>query len=496
MYENSLKQPSLTSVSERIVRRGGIVLAAVRLLAGRSHEHHSPASGIDPRNSSRVSVWGWKPYREIDLAERVSERRRLRALAARAEARERKQQSRRGSQAEKLAEQPISIVRVTQPVSSDPKGEKRAMVYKTWAQQELENSIERRARSKERMARLSRFSAAVRNAPLTLEQIGDATASSPEEPPYLIFPRRPATINWTLPTYDAIPTLHVPLPPDKPTRARRGSWLRRRRSTAPSPEILPLQYPIRQLPSPSVSPKSTPSPSTFKNCQQPSSTDGEQPSMKVATPLAPTSPGALSSNGRSFARSGNLRLQKLKAVFRNAIPNVKRLSWSSTSESPTASVLPPYTKSVDASPAMAQTLSRRSRLLGKTQASRAKEIAFEKLPTDPIHRVSNITLLANTTTTQERVEQVSPFPPIPDTSDSDETLTRTEREYQELLAALQQLKRELRLERDAVRRRRSRSRGRRSERTNNRRLRNGARSLSGETIKTTNVLGEMLPSTN
>jgi len=81
-------------------------------------------------------------------------------------------------------------------------------------------------------------------------------------------------------------------------------------------------------------------------------------------------------------------------------------------------------------------------------------------------------------------------------SDSDETLTRTEREYQELLAALQQLKRELRLERDAARRRRSRSRGRRSERASNRRLRNGGRSLSGETVKTTEVLGEMPPSAN
>ncbi|CCX06961.1 Protein of unknown function [Pyronema omphalodes CBS 100304] len=91
--------------------------------------------------------------------------------------------------------------------------------------------------------------------------------------------------------------------------------------------------------------------------------------------------------------------------------------------------------------------------------------------------LETIALINNTTITTERVSPPAPVTPdavaitVKPTSGTsgtseDERLTRTEREYQEVLSALQDLKREMKLEREAMRaeRRRSRSRGRQLER--------------------------------
>lgn len=76
-HAESLASSSLYK-AQHLVRRGQISIAAIRLTDGRSRSNsdHSIAQGHHARHSSEVSVWGWKPWREIALAEKVCERRR------------------------------------------------------------------------------------------------------------------------------------------------------------------------------------------------------------------------------------------------------------------------------------------------------------------------------------------------------------------------------------------------------------------------------------
>lgn len=79
-HAESLASSSLCQ-AQRLVRRGQISVAAIRLTSGQcqSNANHSVAQGHHARHPSEVSVWDWRPWREITLAEKISERRRKRA---------------------------------------------------------------------------------------------------------------------------------------------------------------------------------------------------------------------------------------------------------------------------------------------------------------------------------------------------------------------------------------------------------------------------------
>ncbi|CCX06962.1 Protein of unknown function [Pyronema omphalodes CBS 100304] len=152
--------------SEQIVRRGGEILAAVRLLAGQPIHYRTPATGTEARNPSLVSVWGWKPHREIALAERVEERRRLRAAEARAKSREQKTLSRRGlppnwrsgsvegsdngSRRSRANGSIKSLKSITEAVSSSQGEETRARMHMSWIDREMSRSRRRKEKAKEK----------------------------------------------------------------------------------------------------------------------------------------------------------------------------------------------------------------------------------------------------------------------------------------------------------------------------------------------------------
>lgn len=89
-HAESLASSSLYK-AQHLVRRGQISVAAIRLTGSRhrNNVNHSIAQGHHARHSSEVSVWGWEPWRETALAEKVSERRRQKAEREREKRRER-----------------------------------------------------------------------------------------------------------------------------------------------------------------------------------------------------------------------------------------------------------------------------------------------------------------------------------------------------------------------------------------------------------------------
>ncbi|TGZ81166.1 hypothetical protein EX30DRAFT_363891 [Ascodesmis nigricans] len=142
LYQNSINQ-SQPRRTEQIVRRGKEILAAMRLLAGQEPQSSSGASGIDPRCPSRVSRRSWAPARETALAEMVSERRKLRALEASLLAKESKQQPR--------LDLDTKIPELETHSTSTPILPTDIPLPITWAERELEKSIRRRARSVQRV---------------------------------------------------------------------------------------------------------------------------------------------------------------------------------------------------------------------------------------------------------------------------------------------------------------------------------------------------------
>lgn len=77
-------------MAQDLIRRGRISVAAVRIIGHRTQSlyNNSVAHGCLARNSSEVSIWGWKPWREMAIAEKISERRRKRAAMERERIRE------------------------------------------------------------------------------------------------------------------------------------------------------------------------------------------------------------------------------------------------------------------------------------------------------------------------------------------------------------------------------------------------------------------------
>ncbi|KAF8537413.1 hypothetical protein BDD12DRAFT_887731 [Trichophaea hybrida] len=484
LYENAQGMPKR---AEQIVRRGAEILAAVRLLAGQPQHYHSPAGGTEARNPSQVSVWGWKPYREIALAERVNERRRLRAAEARAKAREEKTLSKRGPSVAWKSwkdSDDISVSSTTQPVSSSTAGETRARIKLTWAEKELEKSRRRREKSKERLWKESNIS------DMPNLYGGDAGYSSRETPPPLwIYSQRRETIHWNYPDYHNgydIPALNLPLPlEDRYTNTTAtvtsGDSFLRSHTIKEATETISLPYSQRRPPSEPVSPKTTPTTSPYDSykhtSEEPSSsayvtTDSEQ--LPPITELRSPETYRTVSSSDSFG-SGSLRLRRFRSAFKSAFPSVPRLPWSSSSQTSNSISEP---NSAMTSP----TTLWRLRGVRTPWTSRRNAIRPTNPPPEQTKAVSDIALLSNKTTTTERLPQHATAIVPAATQESEDKLTRTEREYQEVLEALQQLKREMRLEREAARseRRRSRSRGRPLERI---RRSGTSRSASGGTVK-------------
>ncbi|RPB08592.1 hypothetical protein P167DRAFT_567834 [Morchella conica CCBAS932] len=77
-------------MAQDLIRRGQISIAAVRIIGHRTQNlyNNSVAHGCLARSSSEVSIWGWKPWREMAMAEKISERRRKRASMEREKIRE------------------------------------------------------------------------------------------------------------------------------------------------------------------------------------------------------------------------------------------------------------------------------------------------------------------------------------------------------------------------------------------------------------------------
>jgi len=370
-------------------------------------------------------VWGWVPRRETELAERVSERRRLRAAEARANAREEKTLSRRGP--------PAAWKASVGDGGGDDGGKESEGRPMTWAEEELVRSRRRRAKS---------VAAAI------LGQSDSVT------PPALYSgrndarPRRPVPLHWASPDYNGGWDMPAPLDrahatADIPSGDR---FLRTQPARAPVDglRIPPYRQPSSKPASPKTGPVASPI-TTEESSSNYTTTDSEQVlrdagHSPITTPSVTDQP--LSSS--NSVGSGNPRLRKFRAAFKSVFPSgQRRLPWTSKRGA-----------GATAQPSLASAEDPRRGEQGEEPA-----------------KVVEITLRSNRTTTLERIDSLSGT----DRSE-DEKLTRTEREYQEIVDALHGLRREMMAERSE--RRRSRSRGRRLERG-----RAVSRSQSKETVK-------------
>ena len=510
MYENCMAHGKQQVRAEQLVRRGAEILAAVRLLAGlpRNRGSEYPAGGTEARNPSWVSVWGWRPHREEALAERVSERRRLRAAEMRAKAREEKTLRRRG-----IPRDWTPRVAVYEGVSS-----KRPPM--SWAELELEKSRRRRQRSAERMQEPLALTVAVN---VSRAVGGDASVSSPEGMKLPAVRRRRETINWHFPDYHDgydIPELKLPDSLEggfttASVASGGDTFLRSQTIRTPSKLIQtpyyvanPISEPVSPktqpkdpiipntvLPKPLLVPMNTPpvghtageptpeSPSTVGPSTYPT-TDSDSHHLHPVQEQSSATTEYSQTFGTRFSRSSSgvksFKLQKVRAAIKSVFPTVSKLPWSSGSQTSDSASITQY----GASPPQTRGLLRG---LAVPWTSRLNAVRTSKTAGETKKSVSEILLISNRTTTSERVPAPVPTPaPVPAKSGDDETLTRTEKEYQEILETLQTLKREMRMEREAMRseRRRSKSRGRRMERMPRRsRERSRERSQSRETLR-------------
>jgi hypothetical protein len=433
------------------VRRGAEILAAVHLLSVHPAQNHSPAGGTEARNTSRVSVWDWKPHREIALAERISERRRLKTAEARERAREEKTLSKRGPPPgweKTMGVGDVDDTDITYPVSSIPTEETRAKMYKTWAEKELERSRKRRAEGMEQMSKEN-----LKEGNLNLPVLyGSESADPATLNTVLVFPRRRETINWNYPNWNDgydIPNLNLPPALDDnnfttATVASSDQFLRTQ-TIKESVDGISIPYSYRRPPSEPVSPKSKPIDAGLTYTSEETSTgypttDSDQQRAKSSALVTPPTTVSQSTSGTQSRAGGSQRFRKFRSTLKNVFP---RIPWSSVP------------RNSDCPAIMASNSVAESSFMSRSSArkkQRLRPIPWSKdviSPSEPSKQASETALLTNNTTTEEH-------------SEVEEKLTRTEREYQEVLEALQQLKREMMQER-SERRRRSSSRTRRAE---------------------------------
>ncbi|KAI5776849.1 hypothetical protein EDC01DRAFT_437545 [Geopyxis carbonaria] len=473
LYDAALALDSPLRI-EQIVRRGREILAAIRLLGGQKN-NHPPARGTEARNTSNVTIWGWLPYREMALADRVSERRRIRAM----EIRERSRNLKRPRSFSLIPTEPEPEI-----VDKQKQRERR----RSWTAEELRDSINR-------ITKLAREQYGISDESFSKSESVDDCLGHKDECIRPIIQVQRQQINWNIPNYEDgfdVPTKELPFPLSDESGEDR--WNNQSVKTAEkSPEETSIPYYLHRPPSESVSPRSTPTPSpytTYKNTSAYESTSSdftplysssnESQKNKDYGKFFPKSPGQMYSSDETMAsRSSSLRV-KLKSFKNTTIPRIRRMPiWSSSSD--------------EKAPSRSMSTTSSNGPLNKQHVPTHPR--NEKSPSDSTnndsqlaaHKLAQITLLNNTITTSEVF--------VPETStiattngcEGEQELTRTEREYQEALEQIEKLKRELRMERDSNTRERrnksrSRSRGRRIDREDTVRI-SAERSRSRDTVK-------------
>lgn len=447
------------------------LLARTRLPVSRSH-------------LSRDASLGWKPYREIALAERISERRRLRAAETRARAREEKTLSKRGPPAGWVPSTQtgdIEVSDITQVVSTSTTEETRARMLMSWAEKELERSRKRRAEDITRFSReIPIEEPTVVNLPVLYG--GEVTRSTSNTIP--VFPRRRETIHWNYPNYNDgydIPTLNLPPALEgkfATATVTSGDRFPRAQTNNEEAEARSIPYSYRHPPSEPVSPKSKPvaspltctSASAETTSDYPTTDSDQRPPNSVDPSELITPPTTVSQPTSGVpSRAGSQRFQKFRSALKSAFP---RVPWNSSSRKSKGTA----TSNSTAESSIVTGSSWKKQGVRVPPWKSTKNNTPSAAPaSEPFNQVAELALLSNKTTTFERVQSSVPSPQPPPVEE--EKLTRTEREYQEVLEALQQLKREMMLERSE--RRRSRSRGRRMERGR----RNSSARQSKETVR-------------
>lgn len=454
-----------------------MIIAAVRLLAGQidTTTIRSPAHGTDPRNPSIISTPRWKPHREIALAEKISERRRLRAQADRLAARE------------KRIHQRVQAETMNAP-------EKR----KTWTEDLMEQSIKRRAKAvQEAFAQLHGDDAPIFNR-LRRPISGLFSADSMDSTRSRKSSRR-EMINWRIPDYNAGLEDTVIAAMIHPDQLQQIHTIKRMEH--PGSLVIPQPLDIAHFLE-GISPRTTPGPLAPPESSSPffssngtiTTTEGHatsstepttpdslsyRPPKNILDPVA-TEPTSPSSSRPSFRR--------LRTVFKRVSSPMLRRFKGSTNQSPFNVNLSASEVFDPLPPVILPHFSayhepRRSSSIIKLPLIRPRKTVDFPPPASrksSIAKLAVVTVLENTVTTSEVVAEHTPTPTQRSLAPGfeEEPLTRTEREYQDLLEELQHLKRALRSERDGSRReRRVRDeRGRRPERS--RRV-----STSSETIK-------------
>lgn len=470
----------------------------------------SPARGTDPRNPSIVSTPRWKPHREIALAEKMSERRRLRAQADRLAAREK---------------------RIHQRIQAPEMSADTPTKTTTWAEDLMEQSIKRRARAvQEAFAQLHGSDAPVFTR-IRRPISGVFSSDSMDSARSRKGSSRRERIQWRMPDYNPgheDVTIATMVHPDQLQQAHTI-----KRMQHPGSLVIPQPVDIPHLLE-DISPRTTPKPPAPEPSSSPFfSSNGTNTTTEghATSSTEPTTPDSLSHHYQNLTDSDRVlhdpvashqdiisptssrpSFRRLKTVFKRvSSPMLRRfkgslnqssvsVNSSSASETPlTFDPIPPViqphfpyheprrTSSVIKLPQI------RPRKTGDFPPPVSRKSSIAKLAaktgdvTAPASRKSSIaklavvTVLENTVTTSEVVAEHTPTPTQKSLAPQfeEEPMTRTEREYQDLLEELQHLKRELRSERDGSRReRRARGgRGRRLERSSRR------VSASSDTVK-------------
>lgn len=514
-HAESLASSSLYQ-AQSFVRRGQIAIAAIRI-AGRNQNsfNHSVAQGHHARHSSEVSVWGWKPWREIALAEKISKRRKERAA----------------KEKEKIREKSSRKVRLLRGYSETSQGYKAGREGKMIAQgnpdtksqaergvgpQKLLQSPRRENTVKGVHHFYGRHPSSIRKecssgtspnpSQSSLGNEGPSTdgANSQEGliddpgPPGWYWPKAKEEINWRIPVYHdinsaslAFSPVDIRTGPTMPTIATvtnaSDSFLRAHTISEPSGMGYTSSLSSESRPSLQISPKSQASPVALSSndasgssiMPTTSSTEGipflQLPSVTALTSLSQQSStsfrkvllehtkgsqeGSDNSNSDSTVGASRNRnpLRKVKTVFRSLPLKHVHFPWSSSSEEeghistdssidpssserswPQDSNIPPAYGLVPPPPQLKyqsyagfldEPVSQTR--IHSPQPKTSRSTNDPRLPPHPGTR------LISKNETSERLPSVRHRESDP--------LTRTEKEYQEILATLNELKREMRV---------------------------------------------------
>lgn len=500
LYLTSLVSPSSNLPSDEIVRSGLETLAAIRLLPYYNARPLSPALGTMARNNSPLSVLGWKPQRETELAELASSRRK-----------EKKQ-----------AEAAASSKKITKGVAFE---EPKALIRHnpSWKQNRSSRSGKRTTKYFEQPCKTRQDTAT------PFQDEADGTKDAPRnampvasEDAMLSLGSKKRNsgmnwckgIDWNIPDYSRgldIPELKLP-----PPMGLRGGKLNETGPAVITTDTFSMPYSVRRPPTEPVSPMSSPPvpPTTMPVNAAPgivrSATVTAEPipvENPCIEPLDDAPPQHIQSG--SLTRVG---LQKFKNVLKyvsRPVVAVRPHSSSFSSKGSASTATTTASSSFNISPLMNH-MPRMPKLFPPKPIPRLSED-----PHPGTKVVSSITLYAGTETTSERfMTNNTPSPPVSRTSNASllvrettkdskdsrrtasanpkpqkkqqkEVFTRTEEEYQEvvrsLARALQEITEMKLTQAEEIRKERGRSRGRKQP--SSIRSRSRTRSRSRDTIR-------------